>query len=114
MGWGMLALRHVPAGFAIPRGVLLGAHGLLYSVCFIIGRPLHYPHAQRDARCEERLGFGNHAGISTNLGDGYGNNPARDGHAVASVRSNCAVLGMVRTRLPVCSQTEEGRLMRLI
>ena len=27
----------------------------------------YYPHAQRDARCEERLGFENHAGVSRQI-----------------------------------------------
>ena len=102
IGWGMLASSLVPAGFAIPRGVLLVAQGLLYSVCFKVGWIPRYAHAQRDSRCEERLGFGTRAGISTNLDNGYGNNPARDALAMASVESNCAVLAIVR--LPVCSQ----------
>ena len=53
-----------------------------------------------------------YAGISRNLDDGYGNNPARDALAMASVESNCAVLAIVR--LPVCSQAEEGGLLHLI
>ena len=79
-----------------------------------LGWVLHCLHAQRDARCEERLGFEYHAGISTTLGVGYGNNPARDALAVAAVRLNCAVRAMLKVRLPVCSQAEDGGFMRLI
>ena len=35
---------------------------LLYSVCSTIGWISRFPHAQRDSRCEDRLGFGNLCG----------------------------------------------------
>ena len=65
----MLLQSLVPAGFAIPRGLLHVALGLLYSVGFILGWVLHYPYAQRDAHCEERIAFGSFAGLLKNLGD---------------------------------------------
>ena len=80
----MLVLSLVSAGFVIRIGILLVAQGLLYGVGFTVGWIVNYPHAQRDARCEKRVGFENHAGILTNLGNGYGNNPAPDALAVAS------------------------------
>ena len=58
--------------------------------------------------------LGNRTDISTNVSDENGNNPAPNALAVASVRSNAAVLAMVRMRLPVYRQAEEGVLMRLI
>ena len=63
----MLVLSLVSAGFALPIGRLLVAQGLLYSVGFTIGWIVHYPHAQRDARCEERVSFGIHAGASRQI-----------------------------------------------